>query len=41
MWLSPPDVKKLLEHEGLHIPDWLMCKGEWEIWADGFHEEGG
>ena len=27
-------------NEGPHIPDWRMCKGEWEIWANGFHEEG-
>ncbi|KAG0131732.1 hypothetical protein HOY82DRAFT_645648 [Tuber indicum] len=31
---------KLLEHEGPHILDWRMCKGEWEIWANGFLEEG-
>jgi len=31
---------KLLEHQRPHIPDWRMCKGEWEIWANGFHEEG-
>jgi len=31
---------ELLEHEGPHIPDWRMCKGEWEIWANGFQEEG-
>jgi len=37
--LPLPDVK-LLEHEGPHIPDWRMCKGRWEIWANGFHEEG-
>ena len=37
--LPPPDVK-LLEREGPHITDWRMCKGEWEVWANGFHEEG-
>jgi len=37
--LPPPDVK-LLKHEGHHIPDCRMCKREWEIWANGFHEEG-
>jgi len=31
---------KLLEHEEPHTPDWRMCKGQWEIWANGFHEEG-
>ncbi|RPB04039.1 hypothetical protein L873DRAFT_1668292 [Choiromyces venosus 120613-1] len=37
--LPPPNVK-LLEREGPHIMDWRMCRGEWEIWANGFHEEG-
>jgi len=31
---------KLLEHKGPHTPGWRMCKGEWEIWANGFHEAG-
>ena len=31
---------KSLEHEGPHIPDWRMCKGEWEICAKGLHKEG-
>lgn len=30
----------LLEREGPHIMDWRMCMGEWEIWENGYHEEG-
>ncbi|KAH0610106.1 uncharacterized protein H6S33_012652 [Morchella sextelata] len=36
----PPANASLLEREGLHIMDWRMCTGEWEIWDNGFHEEG-
>lgn len=38
----PPANKKLmlLEREGPRIMDWRMCMGEWEIWENGYHEEG-
>lgn len=37
-----PANKKLmlLEREGSHIMDWRMCMGEWEIWENGYNEEG-
>jgi len=33
-------MPKSPEYKGPHIPDWRMCMGEWEIRANGFHEEG-
>lgn len=41
VWKKIPPVNALLlEREGLHIMDWRMCMGEWEIWENGFLEEG-
>lgn len=38
----PPKGERLefLEREGPHIMDWRMSVAEWEVWENGFHEEG-